>query len=251
MTAGRVRTGIPGLDEMLGGGFLPGDTIVVIGSAGTGKTILGLQYLVNGATQFNENGIYVTFEQMPDQIYRDALNFGWDLRRIEKENKLKIICTSPDLLLEGSKQEHLLDEPIMQIKPKRIVVDSLSHLELYVHGDDFRREAYRLTRYFKTKGLSCLLTWESHDVSGTSTLTESGLSFVADCVIPLRYVEIDSTMRKALAILKLRGSDHDKRLREFEITSEGIRVAKPFVGFEGIVTGSPRKMQTDNGKRSA
>ena len=248
MTVNRVRTGIPGVDEMLGGGFIEGDSVIVLGSAGTGKTVFGLQYLVNGVRQFNENGMFVTFEQLPDQLYRDALNFGWDLRKLEKENRFRLICTSPDLLLE-SKDEHLLDEPIRQMRPKRIVVDSLSHLELIVHGSDFRREAYRLIRYFKTKGISALLTWETHDMTGTS-LTRTGMSFLADCVIPLRYVEIDSAMRKALAILKLRGSEHDKHLREFEITSSGIKVAKPFVGFEGIVTGSPRKMQTDSGNRS-
>lgn len=74
----RVKTGIAQLDHMLGGGFLAGDAVLVMGGAGTGKTTLGLQYLVNGATEFGENGIYVTFEQMPDQLYRDAMNFGWD-----------------------------------------------------------------------------------------------------------------------------------------------------------------------------
>jgi circadian clock protein KaiC len=239
------------VDEMLGGGFVEGDSVLVIGSAGTGKTIFGLQYLVNGARQFNENGIFVTFEQLPEQLYRDAMNFGWDLRKLENENRFRLVCTSPELLLEESKDEHLLDEPIRQIRPKRIVVDSLNHIELHVPREKFRQETYRLTRYFKTKELSVLLTWESHDVTGTSALTQTGLSFIADCVIPLRYVEIESTMRKALAVLKLRGSDHDKRLREFEITSEGIRVAKPFSGFEGIVTGSPRKMQADSGQRSS
>jgi circadian clock protein KaiC len=239
----RVKTGISELDEMLGGGFLREDSVLVVGSAGTGKTVLGLQYLVNGASRFSENGVFVTFEELPEQLYRDALNFGWDLRKLEHENKFRLICTSPDLMLEGSEDEHLLDEPIRQIRPKRIVVDSLGHLELCVRDSDFRKEAYRLIRYFKTKKLSAMLTWESHDITGANALTLTGLSFLADCVIPLRYVEIDSTMRKALTVLKLRGSDHDKRLREFDITSEGIKVAKPFRGFEGVITGSPRKTQ--------
>ena len=141
------------------------DAILVAGSAGTGKTTLGLQYLVNGATKFGENGIYVTFEQMPDQIYRDATNFGWDLRKLEKEKKLKVVCTSPDLLIGGD-GEHLLDETIRQLKPRRVVIDSLSHLGMYVEEKNLRKEVYRLLNYFKTKELTSLSTWETSQIAG-------------------------------------------------------------------------------------
>ena len=239
----RTRTGISELDEMLRGGFMTGDSAMVVGSAGTGKTILGLQYLVNGVTKFGENGIFVTFEQLPDQIYRDANNLGWDLRKIEQEDKFRLVCTSPDLLLEAHDGEHLLDEPMKQIKPQRIVIDSLTHLEMYVKEGELRKEAYRLVMYLKTKGLSSLLTWESHQLTGATTaLTEIGLSFLVDCIISLRFVEIESSMRKALVVLKMRGSDHDKRLREFVITSEGIKVSSPFEMYEAILTGSPRRV---------
>jgi len=239
----RVRTGVTQLDKMLCGGFVAGDTVIVAGGAGTGKTTLGLQYLVNGATRFGENGIFVTFEQMPNQIYRDAKNFGWDLRRLEQENKLRLICTSPELLLESHGTKHFLDEPIRQVKPRRIVIDSLSNLGMYIEEKEVRKEAYRLLNYFKTKQISSLCTWEAPGIIGQSLLTNVGLSRVADCIILLRLVEIESTMRKALVVLKLRGSDHDKALREFKITSQGITVAKPFTGFESITTGVLRRVQ--------
>lgn len=91
----RIKSGIPELDEMLRGGFMKGDAVLVAGPAGTGKTTFALQYIVNGITQFGENGVYVTFEQLPDQIYRDAKNFGWDLRKMEDEDRLRLVCTSP------------------------------------------------------------------------------------------------------------------------------------------------------------
>src|SRR5881628_702347 len=100
----RNKTGIVELDEMLRGGFMDKDAVMVAGSAGTGKTTLALEYLVNGATQFGEPGIYLTFEQLPDQLYRDAENFGWNLRKLETENKLRVVCTSPDLLLDHEDQ---------------------------------------------------------------------------------------------------------------------------------------------------
>jgi len=241
----RVKTGIPELDEMLRGGFMEGDAVLVAGSAGSGKTTLALQYLVNGIVKFGEPGVYVTFEQMPDQIYRDAKNFGWDLRKMEDQDLFRLVCTSPDLLLE-SRGENLLDEVINEIHPRRIVIDSLSHLEMFVEKKDLRKEAYRLVSYLKTKGMSSLLIWEAGQMTGTSfSVTEVGLSFLVDCIVALKPVEIESTVRKALVILKMRGSDHDKQLRQFQITSAGIKIESAFSNYEGVMTGSPRRIASE------
>ncbi len=132
---------------------MPGDAVLIAGSAGSGKTTLALQYLVNGVTQFGDRGIYVTFEELPNQIYRDAKSFGWDLRKLEEENKFRLICTSPNLLMQTEGGENILDESIKEIQPQRIVIDSLSHLQMYVPESDLRKETYRLIMYLKTKRL--------------------------------------------------------------------------------------------------
>ena len=241
---GRVRTGITELDEMLHGGFMEGDAVMVAGAAGCGKTTLALQYLVNGVKN-GDPGVYVTFEEMPDQIYRDAKNFGWDLRKLEEQGKFKIICTSPSLLLE-SEGETLLDESLRDIHPRRMVVDSLSHLAMFVKESELRREAYRLIMHLKTRGISSVLIWESPQMSGSAfSVTEVGLSFLVDCIVALKPVEIESSLRKALAILKMRGSDHDKRLREFQITPNGIKIESAFTDYEGLMGGSPRKVPSE------
>ena len=241
---GRVRTGITELDEMLHGGFMEGDAVMVAGAAGCGKTTLALQYLVNGVRN-GDPGVYVTFEEMPDQIYRDAKNFGWDLRKLEEQGKFKIICTSPSLLLE-SEGETLLDESLRDIQPRRMVVDSLSHLAMFVRESELRREAYRLIMHLKTRGISSVLIWESPQMSGSAfSVTEVGLSFLVDCIVALKPVEIESSLRKALAILKMRGSDHDKRLREFQITPNGIKIESAFTDYEGLMGGSPRKVPSE------
>ena len=240
---GRVKTGIQEFDDMLHGGFMEGDAILVAGSAGSGKTTLALQYLVNGI-KMGDPGVYVTFEQMPDQIYRDAKNFGWNLRNHEDENKFRLVCTSPNLLLEAE-GDSLLDEVIKDIRPKRVVIDSLSHLEMYVDKKDLRREAYRLINLLKTKGASSLLIWESTQMGNSFNVTSVGLSFLVDCIVALKPVEIESSLRRALMILKMRGSDHDKRLREFEITSTGIKIESAFTNYEGIISGSPRKVASE------
>src|SRR3989441_11064351 len=143
---------------------MPGDAVMLAGSAGTGKTTLALQYLVNGV-KLGEPGIYVTFEELPDQIYRDAKNFGWDLRKMEEEDKFRVICTSPSLMLESG-SDSLLDDVLRDVQPRRFVVDSLSHLEMFVKKDDMRMEAYRVIRYLKTRGVSSVLLWESPQISG-------------------------------------------------------------------------------------
>jgi len=239
----RVRTGIVELDEMLRGGFMPGDAVMVAGSAGMGKTTLALQYLVNGV-KLGEPGIYVTFEELPDQIYRDAKNFGWDLRKLEEGDRFRVICTSPNLMMETG-DDGLLDDALHDIQPRRLVIDSLSHLEMFVKKDDMRMEAYRVVRYLKTRGVSSVLLWESPQVTGASfSVTDVGLSFLVDCIVALKSVEIESSMRKALVVVKMRGSDHDKRLREYDITSGGIEVSAPFSDYEGLMTGSPRRSYT-------
>ena len=241
---GRVRTGITELDEMLHGGFMEGDAVMLAGAAGCGKTTLALQYLVNGVKN-GDPGVYVTFEEMPDQIYRDAKNFGWDLRKLEEQGRFKLICTSPNLLLE-SEGETLLDESLKDIQPRRMVVDSLSHLAMFVKESELRREAYRLIMHLKTRGISSVLIWESPQISGGAfSVSEVGLSFLVDCIVALRPVEIESSLRKALAILKMRGSDHDKRLREFQVTPNGIKIESAFTNYEGLMGGSPRRVASE------
>jgi circadian clock protein KaiC len=243
----RQKTGIVELDAMLRGGFLERDAVMIAGSAGTGKTTLSLQHLVNGITKFGDAGIYLTFEQLPDQIYRDAENFGWDLKKLEDQNKFRLVCTSPDLLLEPDGAGQLLDSTIKEIQPRRMVIDSLNHLEMYLsHGGDMRKEAYRVLNYVKTKGISPLAIWETQQSAGTAfSVTDVGMSFLVDCILLLKFVEIDSAMRKALVIMKMRGSDHDKELKEYAITPQGFKIGGGFSEYEGVMSGSPHRVASE------
>jgi len=240
----RMKTGIPGLDEMLFGGFLPQTANLVEGAPGTGKTTLGMQFIHHGIVACNEPGLILTFEEFPQQYYRDAESFGWNFRKLEQEGKLRVVMTSPevsksDLEQVGGRIENLVKE----IGAKRVLVDSLSHFERIVETPtELRNTAFSFINSLKREGLTAVLTRESDALLGESEDSDETFGFLVDSYIMLRYVEIESSVRKAILTLKMRGSNHDKGIRQFEITSRGIEIRTPFEGREGIMSGSPRRM---------
>jgi circadian clock protein KaiC len=240
----RVTTGVPGLDEMLLGGFLTQTANLIEGAPGTGKTTLGMQFIHHGIAVCGEPGLILTFEEFPQQYYDDAASFGWDFRRMEREGKLRIVMTSPevskaDLEQVGGKIERLVQE----IGAKRVLVDSVSHFErLSGSPTELRSLVYGFVNALKREGLTSVLTRESMALLGEGDGADDTLAFLVDSYTLLRYVEIDSAVHKALLVLKMRGSNHDKGIRQFAVTSRGIEVRAPFEGREGIMSGSPRRM---------
>ncbi len=243
MSNERIKTDIKGLDEMLHGGFLPQTANLVEGPPGTGKSTLGMQFIYNGIRHFDEPGLIVTFEEFPQQYYRDAENFGWDFRQLEREGKLRVIMTSPevsrsDLESVGGTIETLARE----MGARRILIDSISHFDqLAENVFELRTVVYGFINALKREGLTSILTRESPVLLGGEE-GQNPLAFLVDSYILLRYVELESSIRKALLVLKLRGSDHAKDIRQFEITGQGIEIMSKFEGQEGIMSGSPRRM---------
>lgn len=235
----RKPTGIPGLDVMLGGGLLPETAVLLDGAPGTGKTTFGLQFIYNGITVHDEPGIVLTFEEFPRQYYHDAAGFGWDLPRLEAADKLRVIMTSPEVVLTDLKQpDGMLAQTIQAIGAQRVLVDSLSHFaRLEPDPIALREKVYAFVNGLKRLGLTTVLTWERSALLGGDPNLGEPVSFVVDGCILLRYVELDSVMRKALLVLKLRGSDHARDIRQYEITGEGLVVDTCFEGRQGIMSG--------------
>ena len=240
----RVKTGIPGLDEMLWGGLLPQTANLVEGAPGTGKTTLGMQFIYHGIVACDEPGLILTFEEFPQQYYSDALSFGWDFRQMERENKLRIVMSSPEVSLADLEQVGgRIETLVREIGAKRILVDSLSHLKrLSKDPSHLRSIVFAFINALKREGLTAMLTRESGALLGEAGGADNALAFLVDSYILLRYVEIESTINKALLVLKIRGSNHDKGIRQYEITPRGIEIRAPFEGREGIMSGSPRQM---------
>lgn len=244
----RVKTGIEGLDEMLYGGFLPRTANLIEGAPGTGKTTLGMQFIYNGIVEYNEPGIILTFEEFPQQYYRDAENFGWDFRKLEREGKLKIVMTSPEVTkVDIERVGGIIEDFIWEIGARRILIDSLSHFcRLSKEPFEIRSIQYSFINALKREGLTSVLTWESPLILGGGRGEIEGIAFAVDSYILLRFVEMESEIKRAIVVLKLRGSGHAKDIRRFEITSSGIVVEERFEEVEGIMSGSPTRRMAES-----
>lgn len=248
MTDNRVKTGIDGLDKMLGGGFLPQTANLIEGAPGTGKSTLGMQFIYNGITKYNEPGLIITFEEFPQQYYHDAASLGWNLAQLEKEGMLKIIMTSPDISRKDLENVGgIIETYVAQMGIRRVLVDSITHFERITQSaSELRAIQYGFINALKREGLTSLLTKESPALLGEAPEGDSEISFVVDSYSILRYVEIDSAISKALLVLKMRGSNHDKDIRQYEINAQnGFQLKSKFEGQEGILSGTPRRSKAD------
>ncbi|MFQ5407817.1 MAG: RAD55 family ATPase [Anaerolineales bacterium] len=242
----RVPTGIRGFDDMLHGGYLPVTANLVEGAPGTGKSTLGMQFIYSGATQYDEPGLVLTFEEFPHQFYQSAASFGWDLRALEAADKLRVVMTSPeasmaDLQQTGSRIAAMATE----LAARRVLVDSLSHFERMAPEPRALRDLiFTFVNALKREQLTVVLTRESVELLGAvgSAAVEEDISFITDSYTLLRYVEIDSAIQRALLVLKLRGSAHANDIRRYEITGRGLEVQSKFEGQQGLMSGSPQRM---------
>jgi circadian clock protein KaiC len=243
----RASTGIKKLDSMMEGGPLRGSVTLVIGAPGTGKTCLGLEFISRGIKEMGEPGLIVTFEHFPKKLLRDAASLGFDLQEMEKDGMLRILFTSPEIFFEQAQVPGgLLDTMVQELGAKRILIDSISHMERLARDPVKLREvAFTFINALLRHGLTAVVTQEDPDITGDMAAAQYGISYLVDTVIILRYVELDSSVSRALLVLKQRASAHDKAIREFRITGNGIVIEEPFADREGVLSGLPRKKEID------
>lgn len=231
MAADRIKTGIPGLDPLIGGGFIPGSVNLVAGGAGAGKTILGLQYLWNGLTKFNEPGIYVSTEEDPEDLRKDAEIFGWDFSKYEKAGSFAFKYHPPYNCKTFSGN---LKAAIQEIGAKRIVIDSTTVFGVALNDPfETRKLSFELSHLLKSLGVTGISTSEISgegpiDVSsGAVTLSRFGVEeFVADSVILLHYGGLGGASDRMLRIVKMRRTNHKKGLFPFAINNKGINISE-------------------------
>jgi circadian clock protein KaiC len=234
----RRKFGIAKLDAAMGGGIPQGHMLLVGGNTGTGKTTLGMHFLINGFEQ-GENGIWVALEEPVSQIKKTALehNHGtWDFGEYEKQGKLKFV-TAPLIDVSPDKLLYQIIDAVNEVKAKRIVIDSISSLESATMDKSKVREFWiQLSAFFKMLGVTCVANYLTSESFGAEKgqliasldTNDMRLSSVIDGIILLRYVEREETVMKLLNILKMRGSEHKKDIFRFEVDKEGFKLGEKF-----------------------
>jgi len=233
----RISSGVSELDKMCGGGFFRDSIILVSGATGTGKTLMVAQFIA-GSSKNDERCLLFAFEESREQLFRNAGGWGVDFERMEREGKLKVVCMYPEVY---GMEDHLvaMKDIIEEFKPNRIALDSLSALERVSTIKSFREFVIGLTALIKHKEITGLFTSTTPTLLGGPSITESHISTITDAIILLRYIELFGEMRRGITMLKMRGSKHDKDIREYTIDHSGMHITKPFRNVTGILSGNP------------
>ncbi len=233
----RVSSGNNLLDIMCNGGFFRDSVILVSGATGTGKTLMVTEFAARNIGP-EERCLLFAFEESREQIFRNASGWGIDFEQMEAEGKLKVVCEYPEVTnLETRLIE--MKTLIQQFKPTRVAVDSLSALERVGTMRSFREFVISLTSYIKHQEITGLFTSTTPNLMGNTSITEAHISTLTDSIILLRYVEMNGEMRRGITVLKMRGSQHDKEIREFTIDHQGMHIGSPFRNVVGILSGHP------------
>ncbi|WP_324671158.1 circadian clock protein KaiC [Hymenobacter sp. GOD-10R] len=237
-----VSTGVPGLDEMFtGGGLYRGSSALITGTAGTAKTTLAAAFALESCRR-GEQCLFFAFEESPQQLIRNMLSVGMDLQPYIKQGLLHIEASRPTL---NGLEQHLvtIHKLIGEYKPNTVIIDPISNLVSVGTLVEVRGMLTRLIDYLKVQGITALFTAL---VSGRNTnleMTEEGVSSLVDVWIHVRDLEGIGERNRGLSILKARGMSHSNQVREFLVTSEGIRLLDVVLGPTGIITGASRHTQ--------
>jgi circadian clock protein KaiC len=236
----RLPTGTSGLDEMLDGGIPRGYSVLVAGPSGSGKTILANEFILEGIRQ-DEAGVIAVFEKRPND-YLQTTPHGEAFDELLKKKQLEVVYIRPlDLSIDETMAA--LRDAVVRIGAKRAVIDSLSGLELALaptFREDFRESLYRMVGALTGMGVTVISTVELPDSYTILQFSPHGIAFLSDAIIMQRYLEIGGQLKRAISVIKVRGSQHSKELREYEITSNGtLLVGRALTSYEGLLTGSP------------
>jgi KaiC/GvpD/RAD55 family RecA-like ATPase len=228
----RVSSGIPGLDEMIGGGFPKGRVTLVLGGPGSGKTILGVQFIVSGIRQHDENAVLVSLDEPKQHLYQEMSTLGWDLAGMESNRKLAFVDASPlSAITQDKESKSYLKDTIENIlsaaravEARRIVIDPITALTIRYPDVVQRRDAVlRLFSAMNGTGATCLVTTEMR-TGGAMERAIQLEEYLANSVILLQSFQVGRTIVSSIQIEKMRGCPHDNQPRPYKITDSGIVV---------------------------
>ncbi len=236
----RLSTGVAELDRMMGGGIPAGDSVLISGPTGAGKTVIGTQFIAAGVEQ-DECAVIAIFEEHPETYIARAQSLGSDIRDMIDRGKLDIMYLRPlDLSVDQTLRE--LEQRVKTINASRVVIDSLTGFEIALapnFREDFRESFYRLIQSLTSLNITVLSTLETSEGIDYLRFSPYNISFLADDIVAIRYIELEGSLRTVLGVIKMRGSEHSKELRISEVTSHGVEIREALTGYRGIITGVP------------
>jgi circadian clock protein KaiC len=237
---GRLSTGVEGLDALLDGGIPAGDSALLAGPSGSGKTLLCTHFVAEGVRQ-GEKAVIAVFEERPDAYVVRAATLGMDLRSMVESGDLRIIYLRP-LDLSADEALHEIRDAVQEMGASRVVIDSLSGFEIALaqtFREEFRESLYRMVAALTRAGVTVLMTVEVTEEYTSLRFSPHAISFLTDDLILQRYVELEGQLRRVMSVVKMRGSDHSKDWRAYEVTDRGLVVGKVMSDYRGIISGIP------------
>jgi len=242
----RLSTGIAGIDEMMGGGIPAGDSVIVAGPSGSGKSVIATQFITEGV-RLGQPGVIAVFEERPEEYVARSEQLGMDLQAGLDSNLLKVLYLRPlDLSVDETLREVL--DTIAALGAQRVVVDSMNGFEMALapaFRQDFRESLYRMVGALTGVGVTIMTTVEVVTSFTDLQFTPHGISFLTDDIVLLRYIEIESQLRKIATVVKMRGGIHSRDIREYDITSEGMVIGERLQNYRHLLTGTPDRNSRD------
>ncbi len=231
-----LSSGVPELDELLHGGLERGTITIISGPSGVGKSTLGLQFMKEAAGR-GEHSVVYTFEEWRETLLRRCEAVSIPVRSMMERGTLSVVQIEP-LHFTPDQFASMVRSAIERQKSSIVMIDSASGYRLSLRGGDLVTHLHALCKYLQNMGVAVLLANEVEAIIGEFKATEIGISYLADTIIFLRYLEIQGELRKAIGVLKKRLSDFERTMREIEITNYGIKVGRPLIELRGILTGN-------------
>jgi circadian clock protein KaiC len=223
--AERLPSGIRGLDPLIGGGLLKRSATLLVGSAGIGKSTMGLQFILEGVTR-KEPGLIFTLEESPEQLEATADALGMSLRKWVEKGLVEVVYLSRERV-RSAQFLTILGDTILRLKARRVLLDGVAYMQREsADADDLRQLLNKLVARFKRLDVTSMLTAESRSLHFGDAITEGGFSPVADNLLLLRYVAIDDALAPAIRIVKTRGSEHDRASYAFHLGKGGAHIAR-------------------------
>lgn len=228
----RLTCGLEALDDMFGGGLYEKSLWLAAGPTGTGKSLLAALFSAGGVNT-GQRALLHSFEEGHDQILRNAAGWGVDLQRMEDQGRLRIVADAPE---SASLEDHLqrMKANIDEFKPDRVAIDSLTALQRVATVKSFREYVLGLAFYIKLRSLLGMVTSTAKDFPAEETSSALHVSTISDVITLLHYVPVGPELLRGVQVLKMRGSDHDKSVRQFRISGEGMQVEGPFSDITGL-----------------